>query len=288
MSVARFQITLAVVSLALFSLSSQIHARTTGPHPQIPANKLSAHRAGLFSYERDQLTSEELLRLHSSRETPGSSGIFSFDDGSDKTGRLIQSGECKAFPETSSWPSQSAWNELGNAIGSSLIPTTPLAAPCFKIWSVYNAEKCKAIQSSFSNPYTHEDDPTSTMWPLYQGRTCLPLVGGNATCTLGGSPSYAVNVSSVKHIQLAVNFARNTNLRLVVKNTGHCYLGKSTGAGALSVWTHNLKDIEYLPQYEDGSYAGPAMKLGAGVTVREVYDAAAHHNVTALGGICEV
>lgn len=110
----------------------------------------------------------------------------------------------------------------------------------------------------------------------------------NGTCSWGGFPVYAVNVSNVGQIQLAVNFARNANLRLVIKNTGHCYLGKSSGAGALSVWTHNLKNLKYYPHLEIPGYSGPAMKVGAGVTVREVYAEAHRNDVSALGGICEV
>ena len=110
----------------------------------------------------------------------------------------------------------------------------------------------------------------------------------NSSCTQGGFPVYAVNVSSVSHIQLAINFARNNKLRLVIKNTGHCYLGKSSGAGTLSIWTHNLKDITYYPHLDVPSYSGPVMKIGAGVTVKEVYQAAHRNNVSALGGICEV
>lgn len=126
------------------------------------------------------------------------------------------------------------------------------------------------------------------MWPIFQGRTCLPFDRPNGTCSLGSFPAYAVNVSSVAHIQLALNFARNSNIRLVIKNTGHDYLGKSLGAGALSIWTHNLKDIEFVEKYEsDSGYVGSVMKIGAGVTVREVYKAAHKYSVTVLGGICE-
>jgi hypothetical protein len=89
-------------------------------------------------------------------------------------------------------------------------------------------------------------------------------------------------------MQLAVNYARNSNLRLVIKNTGHDYLGKSLGAGALSIWTHNLKDIQFIENYESSSgYEGPAFKVGAGVTVREMYEAAEKYGVTVSGGICE-
>jgi hypothetical protein len=111
-------------------------------------------------------------------------------------------------------------------------------------------------------------------------------ISGN--CTHGGSPVYAVNISSVAQIQLAINFARSANLRLVIKNTGHCYLGKSGGAGALSIWTHNLKDLRFYPNLEIPGYSGPAIKIGAGVSVREAYKEAHRNNASVLGGICEV
>jgi hypothetical protein len=97
-----------------------------------------------------------------------------------------------------------------------------------------------------------------------------------------------MNVSTVAHIQIALNLARNINIRLVIKNTGHDYLGKSLGAGALSIWTHNLKNLEFIPNYKsDSGYEGSAFKVAAGVTVREVYKAAEKYNVTVTGGICE-
>lgn len=129
-------------------------------------------------------------------------------------------------------------------------------------------------------------DPTSIMLPLYEGRTCLPPgVGPVDVCTVGGYPSYAVNVSNVAQIQLAVNFARNANLRLVVKNTGHDFNGKASGAGALSLWTHWLKDKTYISSFEAANgYVGPAIKVGAGLQVFEVYEYANSIGVTAMGG----
>jgi hypothetical protein len=127
------------------------------------------------------------------------------------------------------------------------------------------------------------------MSPLYQGQTCLPQnaeTGG--TCEIGGLPSYSVRADNVAQIQLAVNFARNLGLRLVVHNTGHDFLGKSTGSGALSIWTHNLKSTKYIPTFKSKSYTGPALKLGAGIQVGELYDIANKLGVTAVGGECKV
>jgi FAD/FMN-containing dehydrogenase len=116
----------------------------------------------------------------------------------------------------------------------------------------------------------------------------MPTQEANDTCTLGAYPVYAVNISSVEQIQQTIAYARTHNLRLVIKNTGHCYLGKSGGAGALSVWTHNLKDIELVSEYSNANYTGPAFRVGAGVTVREIYEAAHSHGYVVPGGICEV
>src|SRR5437016_10793421 len=103
------------------------------------------------------------------------------------------------------------------------------------------------------------NDPTSAQLPLYQGLTCVPpsLKNGSTSCTLGGYAPYSIAATNVAHIQLAVNFARNANLRLNIKNTGHDFADKSIGAGALSIWTHQLNDIKFYKNYTYGSYNGP-------------------------------
>tara|TARA_R110002003_G_scaffold110_5_gene9288 strand:- start:988 stop:2451 length:1464 start_codon:yes stop_codon:yes gene_type:complete len=116
----------------------------------------------------------------------------------------------------------------------------------------------------------------------------LSELWADGPCEIGSYPAHIMNVSTVAHIQIALNIARNTNIRLVIKNTGHDYLGKSLGAGALSIWTHHLKNVEFIDNYKsDSGYVGSAFKVAAGVTVRELYQAADRHNVTVTGGICE-
>lgn len=88
-------------------------------------------------------------------------------------------------------------------------------------------------------------------------------------------------------VQLAINFARNLNLRLVIKNTGHDYLGKSAGAGALNLWMHNLKDIKFVKNFKLAGYSGPAFKAGAGVQGLEILQAARDNGVSVQAGICE-
>ncbi|KAH8726201.1 hypothetical protein GQ44DRAFT_726192 [Phaeosphaeriaceae sp. PMI808] len=77
-------------------------------------------------------------------------------------------------------------------------------------------------------------------------------------------------------------------LTFVIKNTGCGFLGKSLDAGALSVWTHNLKFIEFVQDYKsDSGYVGSAFKVAAGVMVQELHQAADKHNVTVTSRICE-
>jgi hypothetical protein len=61
------------------------------------------------------------------------------------------------------------------------------------------------------------NDPTSIMSQWASGNTCAPTSEPNSTCTQGGYPVYVVNALNVRHVQMAVNFARNSNIRLVIK-----------------------------------------------------------------------
>jgi FAD/FMN-containing dehydrogenase len=122
------------------------------------------------------------------------------------------------------------------------------------------------------------------MYPLYEGRTCQPGEEVTGNCTLGGYPSYVVDAQNVCHIQLAVNLARSLNMRLVIKNTGHDFNGRSAGAGALSIWMQRFKGIQFFKAYKTKGYSGPALKVGAGVLGAELYQAAEKYGVTAVGG----
>ena len=130
------------------------------------------------------------------------------------------------------------------------------------------------------------DHPTSIMSPLYQGLSCLPQdvsIAGH-TCTIGGDPVYVVNAKSAWDVQAAVNFARNKNIRLVVKNTGHDFAGKSSGSYSLSIRTHLLKDIVVIRNYQRNGYSGPAIKAGSGIQGFELYAAAHQAGLVVVGG----
>jgi hypothetical protein len=196
---------------------------------------------------------------------------------------------CKVYPGDAEWPSDHAWAQLNDLSGGRLIAEpTPLAAVCYTDQPTYDAVKCATYTTpEWQRSYMHMIDPIEMMSPVAQGLTCAPpSLFDSHGCSRGGFPKYVMNATEPKHVQLAVNFARTTGVRLVIKNTGHDFLGKSGGKDALSIWTHWLKDIEYIEEFEDSNlgYSGPAFKAGVGVQAFEIYKAAHEKGRVVVGG----
>lgn len=267
--------------------SSAAHILDIEPAVAI-VTETEAAGAPLQNAERQQLTDDVVSRISSDKSTAEYASYFAFEDSpvSNANSRSTTA-PCKSFPGDSDWPSDDVWDVFGHLLGKALIPTRPMGAPCYDSeWGEKDETECANIIKNSTNADFLSADPTANYWPIFEGRTCQPKNDTSGSqCTIGGYPEYAVKITNVAQVQLAINFARAANLRLVIKNTGHCYLGKSLGAGALSLWMHNMKDIDFLPDYKGPGYSGPALKLAAGVSVREVYEAADKHGVTVLGAV---
>jgi hypothetical protein len=65
---------------------------------------------------------------------------------------------------------------------------------------------------------------SSVMEPFFANQSCDPFTAQSTPCQLGNYVSYAVNVSCVADVQAALSFARDNNIRIVVRNTGHEYV----------------------------------------------------------------
>lgn len=148
------------------------------------------------------------------------------------------------------------------------------------------------------------DHPSAIMMPWFQNGTCDPYGPQSEPCALGNLVSYSVHLSSASDVIAAYDFARERNIRLAIKNTGHEYanampyfqrliltaissfLGKNTGRGALGLWTHKLDSIEIVTEFASPSYTGPAIKLGAGVQAHAAYQAAHAAGYRVVGGTC--
>ncbi|KAI0503130.1 FAD binding domain-containing protein [Xylaria bambusicola] len=190
--------------------------------------------------------------------------------------------ECKVYPGTATWPNEAEWTRLNSTLDGALLKPIPAAAACYS-GPFQNTNQCNFLLRNTSSSRFYINDPLTVlaMWP--EGDTCYASAStAGLNCTQGGWPSYVVNVTTVKQIQAAVNFARNKNLRLVVKNTGHDFYGRSIGFGAISIWTHWLKQFEFLPEYSIGEYRGMAARVGAGLESWELFAYMSRHNMTVL------
>lgn len=102
---------------------------------------------------------------------------------------------------------------------------------------------------------------------------------------MGNYVHYAVNVTGPEDIAATIRFADKRNVRLVIRNTGHDYMGRSTGAGGLAIWTHYMKEVE-VKDWSDAEYTGKAVKIGAGAEGHDVLEAAAAAGLVAVTGEC--
>lgn len=195
---------------------------------------------------------------------------------------------CKAVPNTPSWPSPSSWARLNASTGGRLLRPPPPGAVCHPDQSTYNTTACPSVQAAWSTYDFHQRDPVSSMWNQYNNDTCLPLPG--YPCSGVGYPVFVVNATIPQHVKLAVQFARDHSVRLVVKSTGHDYIGRSVAPNSLSIWTHHLGGITTHPAFTPKCCntpqhsPTPAVTVGAGVQMIDLYTALDSLNLTTVGG----
>jgi FAD/FMN-containing dehydrogenase len=74
-------------------------------------------------------------------------------------------------------------------------------------------------------------------------------------------------------------------LRVVIKSSGHDFLGRSTAKNSLLLWTAYFKNITFVEQFSiAGADQGPAVTVGSGVGLKTIYGAAKAQNKMFVGG----
>lgn len=199
-------------------------------------------------------------------------------------------GDCTVIPGDQGWPSNRTWSELNETISGRLIASAPQAAICHQHGNGTfgsNSTACEALKSQWNFPQTYETSSSEIMSPYYQNRSCDPF-NTDQPCQLGNYVSYAINVTCAEDIRKGIEFAKKHNVRLVIKNTGHDFLGKSTGKGGLSLWTFNMKQMELIEAYSGGAgnYTGPAAKFGAGIAGYEAISFVGPRGYKIVSGDC--
>lgn len=133
---------------------------------------------------------------------------------------------CRVFPGDDLWPPETEWARLNRSLGGALLRPTPAGAACYPDHPAYDAARCQFLLQDARATRFWLDDPLTELAQWTQGSTC-PVIANQTTqaepgremqnCTRGGFPEYVVNATTAKHVQIAVNFARNKGIRLVIK-----------------------------------------------------------------------
>ncbi|KAF4427081.1 FAD-linked oxidoreductase sor8 [Colletotrichum fructicola] len=191
---------------------------------------------------------------------------------------------CRCFPGDDCWPTAAEWDAFNTTVGGRLIATVPIGAVCHdSSFGSYDEAKCTALQNAWGQSETHIQTSSSVMAAFFANSSCDPFNQPTDRCIIGTYVQYAVKATSAADYSATIKFAQENNIRLVIRNTGHDYLGKSTGAGGLALWTHNLKDISVI-DYKSTAYTGKAVKVGAGVQAGEAQAAAHAQGLVVVGG----
>ncbi|KAG8696540.1 hypothetical protein FRC08_007085, partial [Ceratobasidium sp. 394] len=204
-------------------------------------------------------------------------------------GALLSSGAAARDLCTASqkcWPSSNVWSSFNASINGRLVAPRPPAWPCHD--PNYDEAACVDAKTNWNSSFWRSDQVGAMQSTIWDSLYCDINAPRNETCKQGFVPAYSVTAEEAGDVSKAVAFAAKYKLRLVVKNTGHDYLGRASAVGSLSIWTHQLKGVNFTDSFvADGCKGGsgvPAVTLGAAEQWRDVYKAADDHNVTVVGG----
>ncbi|KAI9372487.1 hypothetical protein BJX61DRAFT_533913 [Aspergillus egyptiacus] len=199
---------------------------------------------------------------------------------------------------------QENWDAFNASVSGRLYNGMPMLAPCFKIYNdgpqTPMPEVCDRLQRHRADHLfvsDHFGGYQQSNWAGCQANgegcamsTTVPDLETPMTrpCDQGSVPWYYVDARSVEDVRRTVVFAKEHNVRLVVKNTGHDYLGRSSAPDSFGLWTHHLQPpIEltegFIPD-ECTEEVGNAITVGAGQQFDEVYRFADAHGYRVVGG----
>jgi len=131
-------------------------------------------------------------------------------------------------PSDPSWPTAASWEKLKRQVGGQLIPVPSPLAPCKDAPA---SPECAARIEEMRNPFFIGEQAGGTQ------------TSGWLDGWISAPSAYAVVGRHTDDVVAAVNFARENNLRLVVKGGGHSYQGTSNAADSLLIWTKEMNQI---------------------------------------------
>jgi FAD/FMN-containing dehydrogenase len=165
-------------------------------------------------------------------------------------------------PTDPDWPSQDDWRALARKVGGRLAIVPAMFDVC---GAGADDPRCRDAIANARNPFYVGDQVGGTQ------------VSGWAGAWTPERSVYAVAAAKTSDVVAAVEFAREKNLRLVVKGGGHSYQGTSNAPDSLLIWTRAMNAItlheRFAPRGCASARAQPAVTLEAGAMWIDAYDA---------------
>ncbi|XP_055340381.1 uncharacterized protein LOC129589597 isoform X2 [Paramacrobiotus metropolitanus] len=208
---------------------------------------------------------------------------------------------CRCIPGNSCWPTAEQWHALNTSINGRMLIPTPTAVPCYD-GPLFDSNQCEDIRRNYNKQGYLINKPGSMHLFNWEdaGEQRCPLKNDLTPadrCQTGSVPAYGVDAHSVEDIQKAVAFAHEHRVRIVVKSTGHNYLGRSTAPGALMIWMRNFEgEIQTNMTFtasgcdESARHSGPVVTVRGGKTWGEVYtviENSLNRTYGIVGGFCK-
>ena len=155
---------------------------------------------------------------------------------------LLASGS-RVRPGDPAWPDEANWARLNSAVGGRLIKVGSPLAGCL---DAADTATCRETLKNLRNPFYVRDQPGATQ------------CSGWADAWMPAPSAYAVAAEGVADVVAAVNFARENNLRLVIKGGGHSFQGTSCAPDSLLIWTRHMDRIVLHDAFVPQACAGRA------------------------------
>jgi FAD/FMN-containing dehydrogenase len=175
----------------------------------------------------------------------------------------------RARPTDPSWPGTASWAKLHDEVGGNLTEVRSLFGSCLP---EPNGAACLAAVHGIGNPYWIGDQPAGTQ------------ISGWLDAWTPTPSAYALKARNVTDVAAGVTFAREHNLRLVVKGGGHSYFGASNAPDSLLIWTRAMSKVSMHEAFVGTGCEGriaplPAVSAEAGAMWMDLYNV-----VTTEGG----
>ncbi|KAF8191035.1 hypothetical protein K438DRAFT_1907101 [Mycena galopus ATCC 62051] len=181
--------------------------------------------------------------------------------------------KCRNIPGSTGFPDAEAWRAFNATVSGHLVPVVPSAKYCESL----PGGACTDAQWS-SALFRSTIPGAMNQVNFEQGYDLTPpsLCFRNSTmCGQGDVPLYAA----------AVVFSSSNNLRLVVKSSGHDYLGRSTAPNSLLIHMAKLTDVIFNDTFMVGAEnMGSTVTVGPGVNLQDIYNQTKAQGKIAVGG----